>query len=218
MKVRNTPELVVSATSRKKQINFKKLYLKLEEKGGDSIDKLLPREVLRTKIRKTSDAEIPIKVYIHGGYAVVAKGNVVLATDWLHECAALKIIDPTSCNLHYLLHGSPSTFVTDIIDSLSKAKALGINLKDSEIEIMPGRLIDILAPSKMLEALYKFNSHLLDKVVLIRDFNLCDDTGQGLATYNGKTYRYPSRDMNYDFECHCVVQKLARSGFEVVLQ
>ncbi|MBI3591511.1 MAG: hypothetical protein HY094_09080 [Candidatus Melainabacteria bacterium] len=175
---------------KKKEISFKDLYLDLQKKGFKNVS--IP-------FSKKDDPSLK-KIYTGWGHAVVGEGSVALGTDGIASCAVLKVIDPTAGNLHYMLHAYQyDTEPDDIKKSLIKASSLGINLKDSEIEIMPGSQIDSLSTPHILEAIYKVNPSLINKVVLIRDFELQRTNSlQSLVAYKGDTYKYTDQ-----FAKHC---------------
>lgn len=170
-----------SKARKKREISFEQLYHELQEKGF--------KEVTREFNIRASKSK---KVYIDWGHAIVAEAPVALGTNGINTCSALKLIDPTSDDLHYMLHAYPDTEPSDIAKSLRKAHSLGMNLKDSEIEIMPGDCLNSESTPHILEAIYKVNSSLIDKVMLIQDPKLRSRAhSQALVTYDGKTYRYP---------------------------
>lgn len=195
-------------------INFNSLFKRLLKKQG-----FKPLEEVFNDIEdvRSHEQEKPQKVYVQGGDAVVANRLVLLGTGEVAICAALKIIDPTSDNQAYLLHAYPDvTSVDKIKKSLDKATSLGMNFKDSEIDIMPGSSYhDSNDPSShILEALYKINPHFIDKISFIRDLS---SSCQGLAVYNGQTYLFPpslSIGTNYNYySC-----KFSKHGIECVLK
>lgn len=150
---------------KKKEIDFKALYQDLQTKGFKPVQNRYGEQ----EPNKIDLDAAPKKIYVEWGSAVVGTGPVLLGTRGIDTCAALSIIDPTNENIHYLLHAYTRTFPHSIQASLERAKALGINLKDSEIEIMPGRRFNLSSTPHILEGLYLVDSNLLDKVVLISD-------------------------------------------------
>ncbi len=138
------------------------------------------------------------KVFVGFGKAVVSNSNVLLATDTLNSCAALKLFDPTT-SLQYLIHSYPATEVTDIEISLLETSLLGMSLVDAEFEMMPGWTLYEKAPSRLLEALHRINPAFVNKVVLVRDMTKHKTEGQALIVKQGKTFRYPgSLELNFN--------------------
>ena len=193
-----------SRATSKRKISFEDLYKKLQENGFKNVSK---------KFNKvSSDVQ---KVYVDWGTAVVAESSVALGTDGIATCAVLKLIDPTSDDIHYMLHAYSDTEPDLIAQSLKKARSLGLSLKDSEIEIMPGGYLDSESTPHILEALYKVNHSLIDKISLIRDFKVQDASFQGLVVYDGKTYRYPETYTDYSSSDYSTY--LDKDGYEEVL-
>ena len=194
----------LSLSPRKKEIDFQALYKKLQKKGFKYISNRYGNkertfveitldlfnncfQSLKDRAAKKVDPDAAQKkIYVAWGSAVVGNGPVCLGTDGIASCAALSIVDPTHDNIHYMLHAYSSTLPNKIQASLQKAKALGINLKDSEIEIMPGSSLKEDSTPHILEGIYLADSNLLDKIVLIRD--RARSGGQAIIVYEGKTF------------------------------
>lgn len=181
---------------------FERLYQKLQKKGFKMVDKVFYTPNPNVK-----------EVYVLVGWAIIAKTSVSLGTAGISTCSALKIVDPSS-NLHYVLHAAVSTKPIDIENSLRKAQALGMNLKKSEIEIMPGYVLSSISTPHILEALYIVDPSLIGKVSLIHvPEDITSNLKQSLVSYNGKTYLYPETFGISELDG----KKLMEDGYEVVL-
>ena len=184
---------------------FENLYFYLQNKGFKKLSRSLNEK----------DPSIT-KINVGWGHAVVGKDSIALGTRGVAVCSALTVIDPTAENLQYMLHVTPHNNPEDINQSLLKARSLGINLKDSVIEVMPGERVNELTTPAILEALYKIDPSLIEKVVLIRDYEAryC----QALVTYKGHTYKYsyPPEDQHDCNDAKCL-HTLDQDGYEKVL-
>ncbi len=224
---------------KKKEIDFERLYKDLLRKGFKPIkDRYGEQEPARLGkmfgffsswlqgAKENPDEKIdldaaPKKIYVDWGGAVIGTGSVLLGTDGIASCSALSVIDTTNKNIHYLFHAFPMTYPKTIKNSLEKARALGINLKDSEIGIMPGSSLDSESTPHILEGLYLADSNLLDKTVLIRDSVRGDDYSQAIIVYEGKTFGLDhSTNIPTDQRLGCNpfdTHRFNKDGFEVVL-
>ena len=223
----------VSFSPRKKEIDFQALYTKLQKKGFKYISNRYGNEernfveitldLLNTEFKslKVDAGAAQKKIYVAWGSAIVGNGPVCLGTDGIASCAALSIVDPTHDNIHYMLHAYSNTPPNEIQTSLQKAKALGISLKDSEIEIMPGSSIKEESTPHILEGIYLADSNLLDKVVLIRDrARSIGGGGQAIIVYEGKTFGlHRSAEIPQDEKLgkRTNTNTLDKDGVEVVL-
>ncbi len=194
-----------SLKNSKKRICFWDLYQELQQKEFKEIYNHLTTPEIK-------------KVYVEWGCAVIAEASVALGTGGMADCSALKLIDPTSGNLHYMLHAfKDATKPSEITKSLRKARSLGMNLKDSEIEIMPGNWLNSSSTPHILEALYKVNSSLIDKVSLIRGPGGLSLITHNLVTHDGETYCFPET-LNQVFS-HCShIGTLSKDGYEQIMK
>lgn len=193
-----------SRALKKKRISFEQLFNELQEKGFKDVKKVFNANNPRIK-----------QIYVDWGHAIVSEPKIALGTDGISSCSALKIIDPTTENLQYMLHAYPETEPKDIAKSLRKARSLGMNLQDSKIEIMPGNCLTSESTPHILEALYKINPSLIDIVTLIHDM-VIDRIGsnQALVAFKGNTYRYPESP---NFKLPQISPNLNNDGLQMVL-
>lgn len=200
-----------SQAIRRSKISFQDVYDDLVRKDINVVDEPFQKE-----------GGVKERVYIGWDRAVIADSSIALATGELGACADLKVIDPTSSNLQFQMHVTTNGVSADYIkEILIKASSLGIHLEDSEIEIMPGLTLHPDPPNRILEALYRINPSLIDKVTLIRDPVLHEGHKyQAVLTHEGKTFRAPPSDeMENWHKCWWhgpCTQTLSKKGHECI--
>jgi hypothetical protein len=192
------------------------LYLGLVEDGFTPVERVFESKPDATRKPKNS-------IYVDYGHAAIANGTYFLATDGLGPCAALRIVYPIE-NLDYLLHSFPSsTSVGEITQSIIRAEKLGMNLADSEFNVMPGSLLQFWTSIKILEAIYRIDPSLLENVSLVRDIKASERIEtQGLVVHGGARFQYPSNIWCDDFDYRTKFNNLARKtlavdGFEQLI-